>query len=225
MDYDKIYKALIKKAVIRNAKRDKNNYYEEHHILAKCLGGDENSKNKVFLTAREHFLAHWLLVRANPGNFKLIYAWNCFCMSTHNGNRPTSRNYEIARLSFVKMLSENEEWKKKMRNSLKKKIWLKKGTETIRIFKDDIDEYLASGWVYGRIIKNRSSPSESTRKKMSIAMTGKKHSEETKRKMSNSLSKKRWITKDGESKMVDVDIAHRFISLGWKMGRIIAESY
>ena len=32
----------------------KENYYEKHHIIPKSMGGDNNSNNLVFLTAREH---------------------------------------------------------------------------------------------------------------------------------------------------------------------------
>jgi hypothetical protein len=38
-------------------------YYEKHHILPRSMGGDNSKENLVNLTAREHFLAHWLLWR------------------------------------------------------------------------------------------------------------------------------------------------------------------
>lgn len=36
-------------------------YYEEHHIKPKWLGGKDVKSNLVLLTAREHYLAHYLL--------------------------------------------------------------------------------------------------------------------------------------------------------------------
>jgi hypothetical protein len=44
-------------------------YFEGHHIIPKYLGGTGSSSkglynsNIVYLTAREHFLAHWLFWR------------------------------------------------------------------------------------------------------------------------------------------------------------------
>lgn len=40
-------------------------YMETHHIIPKCYGGSDDRDNLVKLTAREHFVAHWLLWRAN----------------------------------------------------------------------------------------------------------------------------------------------------------------
>ena len=41
-------------------------YYEVHHILPKSLGGSNDKTNLVMLTAREHFICHWLLVKIYP---------------------------------------------------------------------------------------------------------------------------------------------------------------
>lgn len=37
------------------------NYYESHHIIPKWMGGSDDDSNLVLLTAREHYLAHYLL--------------------------------------------------------------------------------------------------------------------------------------------------------------------
>lgn len=70
MDYNKIYIKLIKRAVGRDIK----GYTEKHHIIPRCMGGNNNPCNIVQLTPEEHFLAHLLLVRIYPKNNKLIYA-------------------------------------------------------------------------------------------------------------------------------------------------------
>jgi len=36
----------------------KNSNLEKHHILPKHAGGDDNPKNIILLTARQHILAH-----------------------------------------------------------------------------------------------------------------------------------------------------------------------
>lgn len=36
-------------------------YYEKHHIIPKWMGGSDKKENLVLLTAREHYLCHYLL--------------------------------------------------------------------------------------------------------------------------------------------------------------------
>lgn len=43
-----------------------SNYYENHHIIPRSLNGSNSSENLVLLTAREHFICHWLLVKIFP---------------------------------------------------------------------------------------------------------------------------------------------------------------
>jgi hypothetical protein len=55
-----------------------NGYTENHHILPKSIGGNNTNDNLVKLTAREHFICHWLLTKMTSGNnkAKMIYALN-----------------------------------------------------------------------------------------------------------------------------------------------------
>ena len=70
MRYERIYAALIERSRGRNL----SGYVEKHHILPVCLGGTDDSSNIVTLTAREHFVAHQLLVKINPGVPGLTFA-------------------------------------------------------------------------------------------------------------------------------------------------------
>jgi hypothetical protein len=70
MEYKKIYDQIIKRAKNRHLE----GYKEQHHILPKSLGGDNNHSNLVYLTAKEHFLCHRLLCEIYPNNPKLLYA-------------------------------------------------------------------------------------------------------------------------------------------------------
>ncbi|HET8688756.1 MAG TPA: HNH endonuclease signature motif containing protein [Methanosarcina sp.] len=47
-----------------------NDYKERHHIIPKSLGGDNSKENLVDLTAREHFICHWLLTKMVAGDNK-----------------------------------------------------------------------------------------------------------------------------------------------------------
>lgn len=63
---------------ICNSNRLRSGYTETHHILPKSLGGSNNPINLIKLTAREHFICHWLLTKMTygPDRHKMIYALN-----------------------------------------------------------------------------------------------------------------------------------------------------
>ena len=57
----KIYNDLCNsRKKISRCKSD-GNYYERHHIIPKWLGGNDSKDNLVLLTAKEHYIAHYLL--------------------------------------------------------------------------------------------------------------------------------------------------------------------
>jgi hypothetical protein len=70
MNYKKIYDSLIDKA----QSRELNGYVERHHIIPRCIGGKDSNTNLVKLSAKEHFIAHKLLVRIHPSERGLWYA-------------------------------------------------------------------------------------------------------------------------------------------------------
>lgn len=72
MNYSKIYEDLIFDAV-NNPKPDE--YKEIHHIIPKCLGGSDHPENLVRLTARQHYLTHWLLYKMHKTS-SLVHAWH-----------------------------------------------------------------------------------------------------------------------------------------------------
>ncbi len=96
--------------IIENAKKfgTRNEYTETHHIIPKCLGGSDDASNLVKLSAREHFLCHWLLVKMTSGQsqIKMAFAFNAFRRSSRNQERPlTSRQYNIVRKKVSKARS------------------------------------------------------------------------------------------------------------------------
>ena len=81
-------------------------YFEGHHIIPKCKGGTgtstrpKNNTNIVLLTAREHFLAHWLLWLIYRDR-QMALAFHKMLSTTKNIKRITSsRGYEEAREAF-----------------------------------------------------------------------------------------------------------------------------
>ena len=51
----------------RAKNRHLDSYTESHHIVPRSLGGGDDTDNLVNLTAREHFLCHWILVKMTSG--------------------------------------------------------------------------------------------------------------------------------------------------------------
>ena len=56
--------------------RETEEYTEIHHILPLSLGGSDEANNLTKLTAREHFICHWLLIKMTEGDDrgKMLYA-------------------------------------------------------------------------------------------------------------------------------------------------------
>lgn len=115
MDYFKIYDSLMRRSLNRNLE----GYSEKHHIVPKCIGGTDVSENIVKLTAKEHYIAHRLLIEMYPSEKKLKYAFWMMCtMKTESQDRykVSSRTYEYAKLLIS---TKSESTKKKISDSLK----------------------------------------------------------------------------------------------------------
>lgn len=89
MNYSRIYNNLILKAGSRILPTDV--YTERHHIIPKCMGGDDSTSNLIELTAEEHFLAHQLLVKMYPDNYGLIKAASMMTVSGDGQKRVTNK--------------------------------------------------------------------------------------------------------------------------------------
>jgi hypothetical protein len=110
MDYKKIYDNFMQDRLSKKPERlllkKEGEYFEGHHIIPKSKGGTGNSnrpknnQNIVLLTAREHFLAHWILWRIN-GDRSSALAFHKMLSSNQKQKRITSsRSYEEAREAF-----------------------------------------------------------------------------------------------------------------------------
>jgi hypothetical protein len=109
MNYKKIYDSLCLRGKLL---RENLEYSECHHIIPKCMGGDNSSENLTKLTAREHYIAHYLLVKMYPKNYKLLCAFGM--MKNTNGfqNRIfTSKQYSIMKAAYSKAMKLNNPMK------------------------------------------------------------------------------------------------------------------
>lgn len=140
-------------------------YHERHHIVPKCIGGTDEVNNLIDLFAREHYIAHQLLAKENPDNDKLTYAW--WAMShwinetTQERYKITPEEYEEAKLAYSKFMSE------------------RMSGENCPFY--GISRYGEDNPHYGH------THSPETKALLSKLAKGRKHTQESKNKISNSL--------------------------------------
>lgn len=90
MNYKKTYDCLIQSAMQQcNTDYD---YIEHHHIIPKCIGGSNDKTNIVVLTAKQHYVAHHLLTKIYPDNYKLQLAFLCMIAA----NKHQARHKKIS---------------------------------------------------------------------------------------------------------------------------------
>lgn len=72
MNYLKIYNQLIDKW--RGFKFTEDIYIEKHHIIPRCLGGNDTDENIISLPPREHLVAHELLAMIYPNDININFS-------------------------------------------------------------------------------------------------------------------------------------------------------
>jgi hypothetical protein len=100
MEYLKIYNRIVERAT----NRDVLGYVEKHHIIPKCLGGDNKKSNIVLLTAKEHYICHKLLCEIYPNESKLKYAFWRMCNVANN--KYQERNYKVSAKVYSRIKGE-----------------------------------------------------------------------------------------------------------------------
>ena len=166
MNYEKIYNQLI----IRAKNRVLEGYSERHHIIPRCMGGSYKKENLVRLTAREHYICHWLLTRMYPTNSALAYSfWMMNTSKIPERYKGSSRTYQEAKekiSSFLKGKKRvfTEQWKANISKGQKGRPGVFKGKKLSEEHKKNL--------------------SLAKKKNPSSGFSGKTHSEETKVKWS-----------------------------------------
>lgn len=217
MNYRKNYYDYIE--YVKTLKRDKNdgNYYELHHIIPKSLGGGDTKDNLVYLTAREHYLAHYLLCKFTEGKAKRSMVWAFHRMVYSDASRKgyriikNSRLYEYVRKELVEYLHSNE-FRALLSKSAKGRVWVNNGLETKMIKKELLEEFLLENPNYslGRL-------------KLNIVKKERAHKKTGPRKPT---SIRYWMYREGESKdiMVPLESIPIYEKEGWKRGRLNKQS-
>lgn len=168
MNYQRIYHDLVQRGKRRVS--DRAVYTESHHIVPRCMGGDDTNVNLVELTAREHFLAHWLLHKIHPKNFKVLAAWNAFSQAGRNNSRVTSHLYSICREKWINELRSRKhshpEWWDLWTKNASNTVWMNDGKKNFRIKAEDQESAIKSGKIAGRLYFSRTSHRQEHRDKI-----------------------------------------------------------
>lgn len=145
MNYQKIYNQIIERR--RNNPTD--GYTENHHILPSSFGGSDEKSNRIDLSAREHFLCHWMLIRIHktgPNHYKAIHAFMMMAVTSKNHQRITSRVFERYKMEYSKLMSSIQTGEG---NSQFGSIWIT-NIETDESKKIKKDAGIPEGWIRGR---------------------------------------------------------------------------
>lgn len=112
MNYAKIYNSIILRAKSRTPASDE--YFESHHIIPRSIGGTNDITNLVDLTAREHFVCHYLLTKMYEVEtnewYRMSHAFLMMRASakTHKSRYFNSRLYDSQRKNFSEVMSRNQ---------------------------------------------------------------------------------------------------------------------
>jgi hypothetical protein len=167
-------------------------YTERHHIVPRSLGGSDDVSNLVRLTAREHFICHLLLTKFTLGHDKQLmnFALGKFIQNSPLQQRTfNSWEYNKIRESISKARTgqrHSSETKKKMSEKAKGRTpWNK--NKVVGPCSEERKILLSNYWK-GKP-KSPSHCEKISKGKLghTTGMTGKNHSEETKKKMSANM--------------------------------------
>ena len=123
------------------------------------MAGSNNENNLVLLTAREHFICHWLLVkRYEKGSVernKMLFAFHRMCFSDPNGSgehKINSKVFERYRIEFYERISlyQKEHQKGKLNSQYGCSWYTNRNTGECKTFKEQPDVC----WVKGRNLFN-----------------------------------------------------------------------
>lgn len=106
--YTKWYYSIISNSLHRSSSKkeakEKLGYVECHHILPNSfkLGGDKDKNNIAFLTAREHMICHWLLIKMFSNSnyrYSMMRAFHSMIFQNNGGRnkRCFPKHYDRAR--------------------------------------------------------------------------------------------------------------------------------
>jgi hypothetical protein len=235
--YTKLYYKITSNA----KQRITEGYTELHHIIPQSMGGSNDKENLVELTAREHFICHWLLIKMTEGEdrSKMLYALNGMkaenkCQQRYH-TKITARVYEKYRIEHAenhskrmkgrkawnKGVPQTEEHKEKNRQAALQRA--PKSEETITKWKESRAGYIHSEETRQKqslASKGKPKGPQTDEHRLAISLGGKgiKKKEGHSNNVANAVLGNISINKDNIEKKVKKDTLQSYLDDGWKLG-------
>lgn len=235
MNYLYHYKKLVRRAISDNRVKLKKShknyiYYESHHIIPKSLGGTNVSSNIVLLTAREHFVAHILLVkicekrygRFHKNTYKMIVSSNRQKLNSKNSYVYERNKLKLSECMRVNNPMNNPEYRKRMADAKRGKMFKIKNKNP----KGPWNKGKITGPISQEIKDKMSNSRKGIKKKqehknsISLANKGIPKSKEHKLNISKFYLGTKWMNNGSISKQIQPTDLEKMISVGWKYGRL-----
>ena len=153
--------------------RSISGYTERHHIIPKSLGGGNNKENLVNLTAREHFICHWLLTKMTAETKHQYQMWNAFSCMLYREN-PNQVRHKVSSRVFENIKSTGAKIKSERFSGKNNPMYGKRGELSPHYGKKKSPEHLANlSTSHKGVVRTLES-----RTKQSVSMTGKVQTQE-----------------------------------------------
>jgi len=238
---DNKYTRIYNRITARATERALIGYRENHHVIPRSMGGTNAKSNMVSLTAREHFICHWLLTKMVTGadRAKMVYALRMMRVSNDLQNRYetkiTARVYEkykkehainlsimrTGKPAWNKGVPQSEAHKQKNREAALRRpkpsaeSIAKNSAARLGLKRSDETKLKQSMALRGR---SKGPMSEEQKQARSITMKGKP---KIKSHGANVAAANRGcvsINKDNIEKKVKAEVLDSWLSQGWNLG-------
>lgn len=202
------YKTWYDNLINKNKTRTLEGYKESHHIIPKSCGGTNDKSNLIYLTAREHYIAHLLLTKCvdKKYHFKMLKAYYAMRMQNskvlQRGYKINNRLYEIRKKELSEYLKVNNP---SFRQDVKDKISLKNTGR--KHTKETIEKYR------NKII------TQETKDKIRYARQFQVCGDKQRKRYSEIFSNRIWVNKDGKSARIIKEDEEKYLNIGYKLGR------
>ena len=169
--YTRWYYNIIDRAITRKLSMDI--YKETHHVIPRCLGGSDNTDNLVDLTAREHFICHWLLTKMVANKKEKYQMWNAFSCMLYR-EKPGQERYKVSSRVFDSIKSAGSKIKSARFKGANNPMYGRRGNLSPHYGKKQSEDHLA------KLIESRKGVVRTleSRAKQGASMKGRKQSSE-----------------------------------------------
>lgn len=207
-------------------------YTESHHITPRSLGGSDDLTNLVPLTAREHFICHWLLTKITTGDCRVKMLRAFWGMKANKSGKRyiNARAYDSLKTEYARVMSESMRGEnnpmfgdKFYRSPEAEARRIEAITGDNNVMKSDSAKQamrdLKTGVKRAQFSQEWLDNLTATRQGELNGMYGKAHREESKALQREKAEMMMWINDGSTSKRIYKTDAQPYLDTGWTQGR------